>query len=187
MRNTPPSADVSDDTLTRALAEITSLAENMNEGKRESESRRKLVLWQARIKGRFPSPLVQPHRYVRFPDSEVIYLAHLVFSRLIMDGVLNLTRVVRKTANFFEVVNASGENALIQVECLALETTPRKLVAVLCNDLLVLCKDPSHGRDPNSIVELWAVLRMQTVTQPASIVSANSKTSTCHSLRMRAN
>lgn len=100
-----------------------------------------------------------------------------------MDGVLNLTRVVRKTANFFEVVNAAGENALIQVECLALETTPRKLVAVLCNDLLVLCKDPSHGRDPNSIVELWAVLRMQTVSQPASIVSANSEISCLRSSR----
>ena len=51
-----------DDPIDRALQEISSLANNMNEGKRESESRRKLVQWQARIRGRFPSPLVQPHR-----------------------------------------------------------------------------------------------------------------------------
>jgi hypothetical protein len=55
----------SDDPLERAFSEISLLANNMNEGKRESESRRKLVQWQARIRGRFPSPLVQPHRYVR--------------------------------------------------------------------------------------------------------------------------
>jgi hypothetical protein len=63
MRSTPPPQEFEDDPLDRALVEISSLANNMNEGKRESESRRKLVQWQARIRGRFPSPLVQPHRY----------------------------------------------------------------------------------------------------------------------------
>ena len=58
-----------EDPLDRALAEISSLATNMNEGKRESESRRKLVQWQSRIRGKFPSPLVQPHRSV-----DVVYL-----------------------------------------------------------------------------------------------------------------
>ena len=53
-----------DDPIDRALTEISSLATNMNEGKRESESRRRLVQWQSRIRGKFPSPLVQPHRYV---------------------------------------------------------------------------------------------------------------------------
>lgn len=62
LRSTPPSGDYVEDPLDKALAEISSLANNMNEGKRESESRRKLVQWQARIRGRFPSPLVQPHR-----------------------------------------------------------------------------------------------------------------------------
>lgn len=51
-----------EDPLDRALADISSLATNMNEGKRESETRRKLVQWQSRIRGKFPSPLVQPHR-----------------------------------------------------------------------------------------------------------------------------
>ena len=51
------------DPIERALTEISSLATGMNEGKREAEGRRKLVQWQARIRGKFPSPLVQPHRY----------------------------------------------------------------------------------------------------------------------------
>lgn len=62
LRSTPPLPDYMDDPLERALAEISLLANNMNEGKREAESRRKLVQWQARIRGKFPSPLVQPHR-----------------------------------------------------------------------------------------------------------------------------
>lgn len=64
LRSTPPTYEYMEDPLDRALAEISSLANNMNEGKRESESRRKLVQWQTRIRGKFPSPLVQPHRFV---------------------------------------------------------------------------------------------------------------------------
>lgn len=64
LRSTPPTYDFVEDPLDRALAEISLLANNMNEGKRESESRRKLVQWQSRIRGKFPSPLVQPHRSV---------------------------------------------------------------------------------------------------------------------------
>lgn len=155
LRSTPPSYDFMDDPLERALSEISSLANNMNEGKRESESRRKLVKWQARIKGKFPSPLVQPHR------------------RLIMDGPLLLTRVVRKATVSFEAINAQGDQSTVQVDCLAPELTPRPLMGILCNDLLVLCRDPSDGKDPNSSVDLWAVLRMQTLPQPASIVHGN--------------
>jgi len=156
VRCTPPKPDELDDSLKRALQEISSLANNMNEGKRESESRRKLVQWQARIRGKFPSPLVQPHR------------------RLILDGQLYLSRVVRKTTDYFEVINPEGDKTLVQIECLAPESNPRSLVAILCNDLLVLCKDPSGGRDTNSPVDLWAVLRMQTLPQPASIVHGNA-------------
>ncbi|KAG8840645.1 hypothetical protein FRB91_005844 [Serendipita sp. 411] len=91
-----------------------------------------------------------------------------------MDGRLQLTRVVRKMVNYFEVMGAGGEKTLISVECLAPEVTPRSLTAILCNDLLVLCKDPSGGRDPNGLVDLWAVLRMQTVPQPAGIVHGSA-------------
>ncbi|KAF9229502.1 hypothetical protein BS17DRAFT_688846 [Gyrodon lividus] len=156
IRSTPPTYSFMDDALDRALAEISSLANNMNEGKREAESRRKLVQWQTRIRGRFPSPLVQPHR------------------RLIMDGPLMLTRVVRKTVISFETVTAQGDVSVVQVDCLAPELTPRPLIGILCNDLLVLCRDPSEGRAPMSAVDLWAVLRMQTLPQPASIVHGNA-------------
>lgn len=155
LRSTPPTS-FTDDALDRALSEISSLATNMNEGKRQSESRRKLVQWQARIRGKFPSPLVQPHR------------------RLIMDGPLMLTRVVRKTVVSFEIFDAQGDASVVQVECLAPELTPRPLIGILCNDLLVLCRDPSEGKDPISHVDLWAVLRMQTLPQPASIVHGNA-------------
>ncbi|KAK0456257.1 hypothetical protein EV421DRAFT_1895502 [Armillaria borealis] len=156
LRSTPPSYDFIEDPLDRALSEISLLANNMNEGKRESESRRKLVQWQARIRGKFPSPLVQPHR------------------RLIMDGPLLLTRVVRKAVVSFEAINSQGDASTVQVDCLAPELTPRPLVGILCNDLLVLCRDPSDGQDPSSSVDLWAVLRMQTLPQPASIVHGNA-------------
>ncbi|KAJ3895110.1 hypothetical protein GG344DRAFT_39653 [Lentinula edodes] len=155
-RSTPLPYDYMEDQLDRALNEISSLANNMNEGKREAEARRKLVTWQTRIRGRFPSPLVQPHR------------------RLIMDGPLMLTRVVRKAIVTFEAINPQGDAATVDVDCLAPELTPRALLGILCNDLLVLCRDPSEGRDINSPVDLWAVLRMQTLPQPASIVHGNA-------------
>jgi len=90
-----------------------------------------------------------------------------------MDGNLLLTRVVRKAVVSFEAINAQGDASTVQVDCLAPELTPRPLIGILCNDLLVLCRDPSEGQDPLSPVDLWAVLRMQTLPQPASIVHGN--------------
>jgi len=155
-RSTPPRNAAFEDPLELASRDITVLATNMNEGKRESESRRKLLTWQSKIRGKFPSPLVQPHR------------------RLIMDGNLKLSRVVRKNATFAEVFKPDGERALVQVDCLQPELTPRPLIALLCNDMLVLCKDPSQGSDKNAEYDLWAVLRMQTTAQPASVVHGST-------------
>ncbi|KAJ6516340.1 Dbl homology domain-containing protein [Mycena sanguinolenta] len=152
----PPTPEYMNDPLEQSLAEILSLTNNINEGRREAESRRKLVQWQSRIRGQFPSPLVQPHR------------------RLIMDGQLLLTRVVRKVLVSFETMDAQGDPCTVQVNCLAPEPTPRPLVGILCKDLLVLCRDPSQGQDPACDVDLWAVLRMQTLAQPASIVDENA-------------
>ena len=98
-------------------------------------------------------------------------------SRLIMDGPLLLTRVVRKAVVSFDTINAHGDAAAVQVDCLAPELTPRPLIGILCNDLLVLCRDPSDGQDPTHQVDLWAVLRMQTLPQPASIVHGNGECS----------
>ena len=173
LRSTPPTYEFMDDPLDRALAEIALLANNMNEGKRESESRRKLVQWQTRIRGKFPSPLVQPHRYEFFIHWVTQELTSSFNRRLIMDGPLLLTRVVRKAVVSFEAINAQGDASTVQVDCLAPELTPRPLIGILCNDLLVLCRDPSEGQDPTSPVDLWAVLRMQTLPQPASIVHGN--------------
>lgn len=97
------------------------------------------------------------------------------FSRLIMDGKLVLTRIVRKQTMAFEVLDSHGDASNVAVDCLAPELTPRPLYGVLCNDLFVLCRDPSNGQDPNASVDLWAVLRMQTMPQPTSIVHGNSK------------
>ncbi|QRV97744.1 guanine exchange factor for Rac 30 [Ceratobasidium sp. AG-Ba] len=152
---TPPRPEATDDPLERALEEIAVLASSMNEGKRESESRNKLVQWQSRIRGKFISPLVQPHR------------------RLIMDGRLHLVRLVKKVSSKTDVSNPDGTLGQIEVPCLSSDANPKQLVAILCNDLLVLCKETPGADYHNSHVELWAVLRMQTMAQPASIVSGN--------------
>jgi hypothetical protein len=104
-------------------------------------------------------------------------IAHSTPRRLIMDGPLLLTRVVRKVTIPFELIDGQGDTATIQVDCLSPEQTPRTLLGILCNDLLVLCRDASDGKDPLSPVDLWAVLRMQTLPQPASIVHGNGMTS----------
>ncbi|KAJ1301404.1 hypothetical protein OPQ81_008665 [Rhizoctonia solani] len=148
---TPPQPEARDDPLERALEEIAVLANSMNEGKRESESRTKLVQWQSRIRGKFISPLVQPHR------------------RLIMDGRLQLVRLVKKVNSRADVPNPEGGFNQVEVPCLSSDSNPKQLVAILCNDLLVLCKELPGVEQ----VELWAVLRMQTMAQPASIVSGN--------------
>ncbi|CAE6538228.1 unnamed protein product [Rhizoctonia solani] len=148
---TPPHPEARDDPLERALEEIAVLANSMNEGKRESESRTKLVQWQSRIRGKFISPLVQPHR------------------RLIMDGRMQLVRLVKKVNSRADVPNLDGGVNQVEVPCLSSDSNPKQLVAILCNDLLVLCKELPGVEQ----VELWAVLRMQTMAQPASIVSGN--------------
>lgn len=62
LKCTPPKNSTFEDPLEAALSSISSLASGMNEGKREADARQKLLNWQLKIKGRFPSPLVQPHR-----------------------------------------------------------------------------------------------------------------------------
>jgi len=104
-------------------------------------------------------------------------IAHSTPRRLIMDGPLLLTRVVRKVTIPFELIDGQGDTATIQVECLSPEQTPRSLLGILCNDLLVLCRDSSGGKDFLAPVDLWAVLRMQTLPQPASIVHGNGTVS----------
>jgi hypothetical protein len=93
-----------------------------------------------------------------------------------MDGRLQLVRLVKKVNNRTDVASPDGTLGQIEVPCLSSDSNPKQLVAILCNDLLVLCKEPPV-MEANSHVELWAVLRMQTMAQPASIVSGNGESS----------
>ncbi|KAK4687055.1 hypothetical protein P7C73_g3063, partial [Tremellales sp. Uapishka_1] len=163
---TPPRADGPSDTLDDALADIASLATTMNEEKRDAESRLRLFHWQQRITSRGPSPLVQPHR------------------KLILDGSLNLIRLVKKASTFVEVdtlptydtehtitaAPASGK-AVVQVEHISPEPMDRPMMLILCTDLLVLVQQRGDGW--NGDVDLFSVLRMATMREPASIVHNN--------------
>jgi hypothetical protein len=181
---------------------MTALASSMNEEKRDSESRRRLVQWQSRIRGKFATPLVQAHR------------------RLLLDGHLTLSRVVKRANVFVEVpvnllpssappsapgspfnsgaASAASENAdqdhtitaqkaIVQIEALTPEISNRKVAVILTSDLMILCKDvlppaaPGFGEPSGAsaatpgegMVDLYAVLRLQTKRRPASLVRGN--------------
>ncbi|CDZ96787.1 Invasion-inducing protein TIAM1/CDC24 and related RhoGEF GTPases [Phaffia rhodozyma] len=165
MKCTPPQTTQAYDVLEDAFKEMASLASCMNEEKRDAESRQRLVNWQSRIRGRFPSPLVQPHR------------------KLLLDGPLTLIRLVKKNSELAEVVHPiihddggdqtiTPSKSLIKVECLGdPDTTVFHLVGVLTSDLFVLCK---KDNSTDSSFELFAVLRMQTKAQPASVISGST-------------
>ncbi|KAL7420805.1 hypothetical protein Q5752_004758 [Cryptotrichosporon argae] len=162
---TPPRDDSPSDALDDALAEIANLASLMNEEKREAESRLRLFHWQQRITSRGPSPLVQPHR------------------RLILDGPLTLIRLVKKQSSFVEVESAAASprldadqtvvlrKAVVPVEHIRPEPMDRPMTLVLCSDLLVLVQPRTGDRDGQ--VDLFSVLRMATLREPASVVSGN--------------
>jgi len=150
------------DTLDDALSEIASLASLMNEEKRDSDSRLRLFHWQKRICGRGPSPLVQPHR------------------KLIMDGALNLIRLVKKASIFVETDATPSIDAeqtitpakvVVPVDYIASEPMDRPMMLILCSDLLVLVQQRGEGWDGQ--VDLFNVLRMATLRDPASIVHGN--------------
>ncbi|EIW73519.1 hypothetical protein TREMEDRAFT_25033 [Tremella mesenterica DSM 1558] len=159
---TPPRLDGPQDKLDAALQEIANLASLMNEEKRESESRLRLLQWQQRITSRGPSPLVQPHR------------------KLILDGRLNLIRLIKKGSSFVEVDSlptTDGEQtimpskAVVPIEHIVPEPMERIMVLILCSDILVLASPRGEGGDVP--VDLFNVLRMGTMKEPASIVQNN--------------
>lgn len=162
-RSTPPTHGISGDPIEDALQEIVALASSMNEEKRESESRRKLVKWQQRIRGKFSTPLVQAHR------------------RLLLDGPLTITRIVKRSGTLAEVpacyisddvqdqtlTNAKG---IVQVETLVTDAMERPILTLLSTDMMLLCKDLTAGRDPDGAVDLFAVLKLQTKRNPARLL-----------------
>jgi hypothetical protein len=164
---TAPKPEGPKDTLDDALEEIASLASLMNEEKRDADSRLRLYHWQQRISSRGPSPLVQPHR------------------RLIMDGALTLIRLVKKSSSFVEVDNTAnsalgdGEHTItpskivVPVEHIAPEPMDRPMMLILCTDLLVLVQQQPGQTSWDGQVDLFNVLRMATLREPASIVHGN--------------
>ena len=133
-------------TISAALEIATNLASELNERKRESEGRQRLLYWQGRIGNKFRSPLVQPHR------------------TLLKEGSMVLTRVVKRTADYVDVPieGRPVEATFAQVHSLKVETQNRPILALLTSDILVLIKDDG---DANGQVELFTVLRLGQTTK----------------------
>ncbi|BEJ17225.1 hypothetical protein CspHIS471_0606260 [Cutaneotrichosporon sp. HIS471] len=165
---TPPRESMGpNDALDDAIHEITTLASLMNEEKREAESRLRLLAWQQRITSRGPSPLVQPHR------------------KLILDGALSLIRVVKKASAYAEVdgppqlstvdgdSTITGNKTVVPVEFIMPEPMEKPIMLILCSDMLVLVQPRGEGWEGS--VDLFSVLRMATVREPASVSASNDR------------
>lgn len=107
--------------LVIALRLISDLTLEMNEKTRDSEGRKRLLYWQARIKSRGQSPLVAPHR------------------SLLKEGTMVLSRVVRRKSAIVTTKNAMSEEqtSLVQIHTLDVDTTPQTLVRTKRRILLV--------------------------------------------------
>ncbi|GAA6039695.1 hypothetical protein JCM8097_001357 [Rhodosporidiobolus ruineniae] len=135
-------------TLLQAVREMDDVAIVLNESKRENEGRAQLLVWQNRIQQRFKSSLVQPHR------------------TLLRSGNLTLVRSVKRSTTAVEppLPNLYRKPAPQEEELFTLFQDHKQveLIALLCTDLLVLCKAPPPplADDPNTPVELYTVLRL---------------------------
>jgi hypothetical protein len=174
--------------LDSAYESIRSIATSINESKRQSENDQRLLEWQAKIRGHFPSPLVQPHR------------------RLIRDGGLVLKRVVMKTTAFHmsrnqmleeesrESIECDGavtdtKFGIVQVDCLDQQCMEKRVNVLLCNDITVVVMTSAKGKESlhhqqqqpqqgvgsggvGQLVDLFAVLRIQ---GPVEIIGQTSE------------
>ena len=174
LENTDPL--LPDPTIVNALDQAAALAADLNERKRESESRSKLVrlvclvapltiqiTWQTRIGAtRFRSPLVQPHR------------------TLIKEGSLQLCRVVKRASHYVEApasspssTNPSAAPSLVQIHSLQTDSRVQPIIALLCSDILVLTHDSGL---PSGPLDLFTVLRLSGSagrTLPASVFGSD--------------
>ncbi|WVQ73148.1 hypothetical protein IAR50_002712 [Cryptococcus sp. DSM 104548] len=160
---TPARTDGFRDTLDDALIEISSLASLMNEEKRDADSRLRLINWQKRFTNSGRSPLVQPHR------------------RLMFEGPLTLSRIVKKASNFTEreiVVETEGDKTVtssktvVPVDHVVPESVEREVMLILCSDMMVLATQRGEGWE--GPVNVFNVLRMGTLQEPASVTSGNT-------------
>ncbi|GAA5895216.1 hypothetical protein JCM6882_006617 [Rhodosporidiobolus microsporus] len=136
-------------TLAQAVQEMDAVAVILNESKRENEGRAQLLNWQNRITQKFKSSLVQPHR------------------ALLRSGNLTLVRSVKRNTTHVEpplpsLYRKPAHDDESELFTLFQENKQVELIALLCTDLLVLCKAPLPplDQDPNSPIELYTVLRL---------------------------
>lgn len=137
----------------------------MNEEKRDAESRIRLFNWQQRLTVKFQSPLVQPHR------------------KLVLDGTLNLIRLAKKETTFVEIDGttvadtdaeitigpSTRKKVMVPVDYIRPEPMDREITLILCSDMMVLVT--KHGETWDGPVDLFSVLRMGTLREPASMVN----------------
>ncbi|KAE8200802.1 hypothetical protein CF336_g518 [Tilletia laevis] len=176
-KSTPPTRLKDPMATTRALELVATMASSVNESKRQSEQDRRLLQWQNRIRGKWPSPLVQPHR------------------RFVREGQLVLKRVVkRETAFGVEDVGASmwpmeemcldnavtirGDGATVTVDYLHQQSLSRTITVLLCNDLIALVTPAEGdrlfgGHDARELVDLYGVLHLH-FARAVKVVAGNS-------------
>ncbi|PLW16244.1 hypothetical protein PCASD_18110 [Puccinia coronata f. sp. avenae] len=135
-----------------ALNIVSAVTAEMNERKRDSEGRQRLLYWQQRFGNKFRSPLVQPHR------------------TLLKEGTMNLMRTVKLTTK--DAVPTGGgpshPTPRIRVPVLNTDSQPVPMIVLLCTDLLVLVKDPGDGgRGSNQTpASLFQALRLAQHSRP---------------------
>ncbi|KAK0568239.1 hypothetical protein OC861_002182 [Tilletia horrida] len=169
---TPPERLRDPKATTRALELVSSMATSVNESKRQSEQDRRLLQWQHRIRGKWPSPLVQPHR------------------RFVREGDLLLRRVVKREMSFTldeDEIAAAGWTTEEMMQDCAIATRGQKVVVdylhqqslsksitlLLCNDLIALVAPlPAHAGEAQD-VELYGVLHLRG-DRPVEVVATNN-------------
>lgn len=137
---------------TEALNIVSAVTAEMNERKRDSEGRQRLLYWQQRFGNKFRSPLVQPHR------------------TLIKEGTMVLMRTVKLTSKDSVVSGGGGSHPPVRIRVPVLNTDSQSvpMIVLLCTDLLVLVKDPGDGGRASNMASasLFQALRLAQHTRP---------------------
>lgn len=177
--------------VSAALSEISCIAASVNESKRQSEQDRKLMAWQARMRGPVSTPLVQPHR------------------RLIRDGTLVVRRVVNRM-HAFHTTLANPDEAVLDgafaasspstatspaseaalelsnnkaVDCLRQSSPNQPVTMLLCNDCCITVRESlSNGAasafdNSTRPVELYSMIQFTAAATSSS--SSSSSASRC--------
>lgn len=141
--------------IAAALDLVAHLATDLNERKRQSEGRQRLLYWQSRIGQRFKSPLVQVSS--PFPRLAKLLMPILQPHRaLVKEGKMVLERSLKRASEHVESAG-NGSTTLAQVHYLKAEIEPRPLIMLLTTDILILLHD---NNETVGAVQLYSVLRL---------------------------